>query len=230
MSPWPVPRAPWPVARALRIVNCALLPRSRLPAALSAPLRPRTQLLCLQSAGPSRPRMQHSRHRCCIPAPGTTAARSARCRIPPAPPSRNSSRIKQPPPPWGAREKSSSRLHGSQTDAGSRQNGLSGSGADLFAGSGMNAEALRRFQRAHLRPGIGQLPAAIEANRIAGLVQREGTGLLAVNAAKEKLQADTHHRVLHAGSASLTERLGLRSGSWSESGWGTAPSVPILQE
>jgi len=56
--------------------------------------------------------------------------------------------------------------------------------AHFFAGVITALRAFRALQRTHCRPGIRQLAATVQAHRIAGLVQREWTGLVAVNASK----------------------------------------------
>lgn len=53
-----------------------------------------------------------------------------------------------------------------------------------------------RLQQAHLRPGVRQLAATIQAHFVANLVQRERTRLVAVKASKQDLKAGKHHRVL----------------------------------
>lgn len=80
---------------------------------------------------------------------------------------------------------------------------LSGGCTYSFAGMGMAASTLGGFQSAHFRPGIRQLPAAVEAHGIARLVQREGTSLVRVKASEEKFKAGTDHRVLLLKWASL---------------------------
>jgi hypothetical protein len=98
----------------------------------------------------------------------------------------------------------------------------SGSRAHFLAGLITALCAFRALQRTHRRPGIRQLAATVQAHCIAGLVQREWTGLVAVNASKQHFKADSNHRISPSRlGARFVELLGVRPNCRSRSGYGT---------
>jgi hypothetical protein len=71
----------------------------------------------------------------------------------------------------------------------------SGGHAYFFADLSMAVCAFSGLQRSHRHPGIRQLAATVQAHRIAGLVERKRTSLVAVRASKQQFKPRTNHRL-----------------------------------
>lgn len=48
---------------------------------------------------------------------------------------------------------------------------------------------------AHFAPGVGDFVAAVEAHRVAVLVERKGTALVPMGTSEEKVKADIDHQI-----------------------------------